>query len=155
MPNYRGHLLGGAATFGLLFYLGQKTGFIEAKNFAKISTWLLACLLGSLFPDIDITSKGQRLLYASLLIIIPGIILSQEWFLFLPVTLIAIFPLLVRHRGITHRVPFILAAPFVVSAIIAYYNQSAGKLVIGCYPFFVLGALSHLLLDRLQTKLFR
>jgi hypothetical protein len=63
MPSYRVHLIGGFLTY-LAVLQGIKhmdiSGFVIAQG-------LLFCLLGALFPDIDVKSKGQKIFYSILL----------------------------------------------------------------------------------------
>jgi hypothetical protein len=55
MPGYRGHLVGGTVAFALVCV-------ITNPPFSAIgrSELLLLTCLGSLFPDIDTKSRGQR-----------------------------------------------------------------------------------------------
>ena len=58
MPGYRAHLAGGLTVYGITIYLLRSycgSVFIAAE-------WMLFTLAGSLFPDIDTKSKGQKFL---------------------------------------------------------------------------------------------
>ena len=63
MPMYKEHLFGGfACGMALLFLVAN----YFTKNSMPIATsmeWMMFALAGSLFPDIDIKSKGQKLSY--------------------------------------------------------------------------------------------
>src|SRR5438309_2217826 len=62
MPGYKGHLVGGTVAFGLLFF--ALVGVVVRQPSMLIAgEWLLFALAGSLFPDIDIKSKGQKYFY--------------------------------------------------------------------------------------------
>jgi hypothetical protein len=60
---------------------------------------------------------------------------------------IALFPLFVRHRGIFHRVWFIVLLCGVAACITPFLSPLHVHLVVWDMFFFALGALSHIWLD--------
>ena len=60
MPNYKTHLAGGLFAYLLSIYAVIT---LRTISFALALEWLLFCLLGALFPDVDIKSKGQKIFY--------------------------------------------------------------------------------------------
>ena len=59
MSNYRGHLIGACIVYSVIIFVLS----FHTKSFITLTEWLLCTLLGSLFPDIDTKSKGQKLFY--------------------------------------------------------------------------------------------
>jgi len=121
--------------------------FIQPPPTSHI-VWFLSCaLVGSLFPDVDIKSKGQLVFYRMACC---GVIVSIYWGHWMALSALScgmLVPLLVKHRGITHQVWFVLCAPFVVPCITALYAPQHLTTAFFSYLFFVGGAMSHLMLD--------
>lgn len=144
MPSYKGHLFGGIVVYGILLYA------IAAYQPTLLSAceWFICALLGSLFPDIDTKSKGQRLFY-QVIVVAALIVWWQRRFTALTILCITAFlPLLVHHRGLTHRVWFIGAlALTVVCYAHLYLSAAAARMITFDVLFFTAGVLSHLCLD--------
>lgn len=147
MPGYRGHLAGAgiAAAFTLSYtnWDAPTSQLLSTPN-----TWFMAAaLFGGLFPDIDIKSKGQKLWYYALA---PCMIIAT-WYkhtsLLAALGVLAVFPPLLPHRGITHEIWFIIVAPLSVPILISTYHPAHTILATYLYAYFVLGALSHIVLD--------
>lgn len=143
MANYKGHLIGGAVAYGIFLLVGQ----LHNISFYTALEWLLFSLAGALFPDIDTKSKGQKLFYWFLLFFFFFAILKENFSVCAILGIIAIIPMLVRHRGLFHSLWFIT----VISSLIVFF----GGIYFPCYKyilffdmsFFFVGALSHILLD--------
>jgi len=148
MASYKGHLVGGGAAFVAVYYTATRV--IAHSNPYETKTFFLALictLLGSLFPDVDTKSKGQRLFYGLLTVMIIITIIKQRWHLLASLSLISVFPMLVHHRGVMHRLWFVVLTPLAVPAITWYsYSAFTGTAWL-IYCYFVTGAISHLLLD--------
>lgn len=159
MPTYKGHLIGGAATFTAIHLVTTKVLAHPSPPPKQIFFTLAICLLGSLFPDIDTKSFGQKLFYYLLTVMILAAIFAQQWALLSILSLISVFPLLVNHRGIIHTIWFVTFAPLAIPLIIQYNNPQLAKAAWIAYLYFIIGALSHLLLDygfwRTMKQLFR
>jgi membrane-bound metal-dependent hydrolase YbcI (DUF457 family) len=144
MPGYRGHVVGGLATFGVLRLL------IASYNPTLLTSveWALFALLGALLPDIDIKSRGQNIFYVALAGAYAGALVAGHlsWSPFFVVA--ALFPMLVTHRGISHRwwfaVLFSCSVGFGLSVTFPFYVQAAWFNAL----FLCAGMLSHSILDR-------
>ena len=151
MPSYRGHLIGGVLTYlGML----QIIRYVQPDPHI-IFQGLLFCLLGSLFPDIDIKSKGQKVFYFLLLLFLFYCLWMQRWDLFVALSLLGITPLLVRQRGLFHEVWFLLCLTLGIIICLQSCNKLCDPLLLANSSFFFVGCLSHVALDRLLTRLKR
>jgi uncharacterized metal-binding protein len=151
MPGYKGHLVGGVITFGIVFacmYTSQVTT-------ATALEWLGFTLAGSLFPDIDIKSKGQKYFYWIFLALFLWLIYQKMHRLLAATSVVAIAPMLARHRGLFHKTWFVVGAPFLVCAVVGIYVPLVAKPLFCATIFFVAGALSHLFLDVGPRRMFK
>lgn len=152
MPNYKGHLAGGMITYLIVLAVVTRVLHVAPSPLTAFE-WCVATLLGALFPDIDVKSKGQFIFYAATGICLVYAILFRWWLAAVVCSVIVLVPLLVKHRGLLHRFWFVL-----VCAVVSIVICSAKKLSY-CAPlqwdifFFVCGAFSHITLDRIQTRL--
>jgi membrane-bound metal-dependent hydrolase YbcI (DUF457 family) len=143
MPNYRGHLVGGTVAYlaicsALKQYDIPKTVAIE---------WYLFTLIGALFPDIDTKSKGQKLFYRGIFLCSLLLFVQQQFRALSFLCFIALFPLLIRHRGITHSVIFISILSMSIVTASYIWMQPYIFIIIPDVLFFFAGALSHIVLD--------
>lgn len=118
--------------------------------------WLAVCVGGSLFPDIDVASKGQKLFYFVLAPLYLFLFARKQCILCVLVGLIALIPLLCSHRGLFHRCWFnMLFACLWATAFVHLFPFYVNQIIIGTL-FFIAGALSHLWLDfGLKKMIFR
>jgi len=144
MPSYRGHLIGGFLTYvGILQLLKNMhlSGFMIIQG-------LIFCLLGALFPDIDVKSKGQKVFYSMLLVLLIWLLYKKMYCLFAVMSLLGIIPILVRHRGIFHHIWFLFSMAVISTLVIR--SQCGGfenMMLYNCWFFFA-GTVSHVVLDR-------
>lgn len=144
MPNFKGHLAGGVFIYLVFFY------WIVSNQTVSLTTsleWLLFALAGSLFPDVDTKSKGQKIFYWIVLFLAALLLSMNHIQAFVILGFISLFPLLVRHRGIFHRTWFVILVPSLVAAFCCMYMPNCGIIIFYDTLFFILGALSHLWLD--------
>lgn len=143
MPGYKTHLSGGLIVFVcLLLVLNQYN-----PSPCTLLEWLAFTLAGSLFPDIDVKSKGQKWLYWFLFVLFICLFACKYYFVVSMLGIIALIPLLVNHRGLFHKPWFIVAVPASV-VIAAYYTMPQYLTFVALDAlFFCAGALSHLWLD--------
>ncbi|MBD3231770.1 hypothetical protein GF322_03855 [Candidatus Dependentiae bacterium] len=150
MPKYKTHLIGGFVTFILIafifIYILKQKDIIEI-TFSRGIIFLLFCLFGSLFPDIDTKSKVQKYIYYPLFIVIIIAILIKNWLLLSLVSILAFIPILANHRKLTHKVWFLIFIPLLPFIFIAKLNKIHQKELFLFYIFFVAGAFSHIFLD--------
>jgi hypothetical protein len=150
MPGYKAHLAGGFVAFLIVLLL-----FVTYASGGRVIEWLICALLGSLFPDIDTKSKGQRIWYQLLVIVYVILLILRRWTTMIIVSFLAIIPMLVKHRGLFHHAWFIL---FLTTCAVGCCYWCAPHFVhLACWDslFFVAGAWSHLILDRGVRRAFR
>lgn len=147
MPGYRGHIVGGAATFCVVVLIISKT---YQPTLITALQWFLLTIVGSLFPDVDIKSKGQGIFYRVILICLVLLYFQQNWELFAATSFVAMLPLLVRHRGLFHTIWFVVAVPFVLASFVAQSFPQHTTLLMLDAVFFASGAISHIVLDRMN-----
>ncbi len=150
MPGYKAHLTGGLITF--IIVLRAATAALGHPTFPEIPLCFAASMIGSIFPDIDIQSKMQRFFYISASIILIVSLFLRHWVLFFGIALIAFIVAIIKHRGITHRLWFVITIPGVFALYMGYSYQAHFKEIMLVYLFFATGALSHLTLDKTVTK---
>jgi hypothetical protein len=143
MPNYKGHLLGGSFAF-ILVYLFLNKPVITVFAFVQ---WFCCALLGSLFPDIDIKSKGQMIFYRMLTLVLLVLCVQHKFMIAAGMSVVCMLPLLVKHRGIFHSYIFVTALTiFTGGLLMAQWPAYEAAIVYDCL-FFIAGVYSHLLLD--------
>ncbi|MFA5998952.1 MAG: metal-dependent hydrolase [Candidatus Babeliales bacterium] len=151
MPSYRVHLVGGLLTYlGILHVIKHVEPSIHT-----IFQGLVFCLLGALFPDIDVKSKGQKVFYTLLLFFLIYLVAVQRYCLFVTVSFLGIIPILVRHRGIFHHIWFLLAIAFGATLCVKSMCGSYEQVMINNCWFFFAGSVSHVVLDRTVSRLKR
>jgi LexA-binding, inner membrane-associated putative hydrolase len=145
MPHYKTHALAVVGVYILMLLLLPMTHHVK---FPTLVEWLLCALLGGLFPDIDIKSKGQRIFYGLIAGILTLLIYEHYYYSACLLGAVSFLPLFVSHRGLFHQ------AWFIVTLAITLFGGASF-----CIPlersrwaydilFFLGGALSHLLLDK-------
>jgi hypothetical protein len=152
MPGYKGHLAGGCVVYGLM--LGILYGCLPYEDLAKYGSspliamrWLICALAGSLFPDIDVKSKGQKYFYWVILAFFLVLIAQRQFRLLAASSIVAVFPMLVKHRGIFHKTWFVILAPLSLWMLLVTYAPAYSQILFFDMLFFIVGALSHLWLD--------
>ncbi len=144
MPNYQVHLAGGSVAFAVALVLIVPYSHPTALTAGE---WLLFALAGSLFPDIDIKSKGQKYFYWMIFLLLLILAYTQR---FIPMAIISIMstiPLLAKHRGLFHRGWFVIGAPLGIWYVMALQYPAIKMALLYDMTFFIAGALSHLYLD--------
>lgn len=113
--NFKGHVVGGVVAGVAVIcaaeqfeathlWSGLQQSSLGAESFLMPLQLFGFTLFCSLFPDADISSYSQRIVYAGLL----GMLVFCLWFgqttLFVVLALLAPLPLLSKHRGWLHQV---------------------------------------------------
>lgn len=148
MPNFKGHLLGGAIAFSSLTYFSFTKGFFFHKH--QLAFRLLefvVCLMGSMFPDIDINSHGRKVFDFFIAIAMFVSAYCEDHVLVFIFFCMIVFTRLVGHRKILHNPLFIIVAPYLFVGILKRRVLFLNYLESNVYFYFVAGALSHILLD--------
>lgn len=151
MPNYQGHISGGCMAFALvlLFVVPSYPPTVLA-----MIEWLLFTLAGSLFPDIDIKSRGQKYFYRIMLVLFIVLAINQHYKHLAIISVLSVIPHLVKHRGMFHRLWFVVAMPLIAWYFITQQFPTIYTALLLDTIFFIAGAVSHLWLD-MGTKMFR
>jgi hypothetical protein len=143
MPNYKAHLVGGASAYGIGLYLLRSCH----PTATMAAEWLLCALAGSLFPDIDTKSKGQKLFFSIIFLFLLYFLLGKQRVPFMVVSLLSLTPLLVNHRGLFHRLWFVILVPVSGALLLGAAMPQYAEMALWDSFFFVLGAVSHVWLD--------
>lgn len=150
MPNYKGHLIGGIASYLAVIFLCS----LGSVPFVKHLSWGIATLAGSLFPDIDVRSTGQRLFLQVLLLLLLLCLFLQAY---VPVIIVLVFsflPLIIPHRGLFHDLSFILMVTGLLALFLISFMPASTEMIASSLFFFLLGVISHLVLDKGVRKTF-
>ncbi|RKY61027.1 MAG: hypothetical protein DRP95_03435 [Candidatus Latescibacterota bacterium] len=156
MSSYRGHLRGGVFFFGLAWlglwgiYRSGLVGdaFVEAFRGWRVLPLLAVSLVMALWPDVDITSKAQKFFYRVLIGVDIGLLLGKRYQEAAVLGLLAMVPIVSRHRGWTHT---IWAAILVPAPLLLLPMYLEGKVIWAGLPYYLaglVGYVSHLILDR-------
>ncbi|MBI2345141.1 metal-dependent hydrolase [Candidatus Dependentiae bacterium] len=148
MPSYRVHLVGGFVTYLGILQLFKNIPF---SGFT-ILQGLIFCLLGALFPDIDVKSKGQKIFYSMLLVLLLWLLYKKMYCLFAVMSLLGIIPILVRHRGIFHHIWFLFSMVVIFTLVIKNWCGSFENMMLYNCWFFFAGTISHVFLDRFVSN---
>lgn len=144
MAMFKGHILG-----AIIFYAAV-VFFFSLGSYGLINniSWFIATLAGALFPDIDISSKGQHL-YLKVLALLFFLCLFFQAFVPLVMLLaMVILSVFVPHRSLFHDLRFIMAVTAIVAIGLLFLMPAKTHLIVSSSLFFLLGVLSHLLLDK-------
>jgi membrane-bound metal-dependent hydrolase YbcI (DUF457 family) len=162
MANYKGHVVGGIALGGAY---AAALSYVPVERFAEaaglLHDWqalaavLVLSVLFALFPDIDTNSKGQNIFFGlalgvDVLLIWSGNIEAAAY-----LGLVAMLPVVGKHRGWTHSKLAMVLVPLPILVVPYLYNQNVLPISIIYYGAAVAGYFSHLLLDGLIVKWFR
>ena len=157
MAGYKGHLAGaGVFVAGYLAVLGyafavdaayQQFSPLEQIGY-PLAIVVLALLFG-LWPDVDTTSKGQQVFYSIFFVADVFLIVTEQFRAAAYLGLVALLPILSRHRGWTHTWWAMLLIPSPL-LILPYLHVPERPLVgLPFYGAAVVGYLSHLVVDRI------
>jgi hypothetical protein len=155
MPRYKTHLGGGVVSFFVVLKMVEffKNAFLP--TLLELPICLGLSLLGSLFPDIDITSKMQKIFYISSVVVLISSILMLKSTTFLATSFLVVVVSFLKHRTITHQVKFYVVISFVIFAYMVYLDRDLFHYIFKFYQFFFAGIMSHIFLDFLVSKLKR
>jgi hypothetical protein len=154
MPGYKTHVVVGAGVYGLALY-GLQHGMHLQPTVLTACEWGLFAIFGSLFPDVDTKSKGQKLFYLLLAVIFAIMLLRGQMAMVGVLSFMALLPMVVPHRGIFHRWWFITAFAGAMVIWCASATTIACRVLLFDASFFILGAMSHLWLDLGCRRMFK
>lgn len=159
MANYRGHI-GGALAISVV-YVGAvtliplewatKTGYVLA-DWQFVTALFVVSMLFGLLPDVDTNSKAQDIFFALAFSLDVALIYIGRIEAAAYLGLLAMAPIVGKHRGWTHKKWAMLIVPLPILLLPYLYDES--NLVVGLlfYGSAVAGYFSHLLLDGLIWK---
>jgi membrane-bound metal-dependent hydrolase YbcI (DUF457 family) len=152
MSSYQGHIAGGIVTYIVM----SKLPLVPPDSPVTTHALLFSMtLLGSLFPDVDIKSMGQKVFYHLLALFVIFCLIQKKWVALIMMSLLGLIPLVSKHRGITHNPYFLIIAPFVLHPIISHVIPVAQDFPRHYHLFFIAGAFSHLILDYGFVRFFK
>lgn len=151
MPGYKGHIVGGLAAYFVVVLLCS----CMQSSWVLLTQGLLFTCLGALFPDIDTKSKGQKFFYTLLCAACIALLLNQFYIMVAFIATIAFLPLMVPHRGLFHNFWFIMVFIIMTSFMLITFFPLYKMSILKNAAFFMLGVLSHLLLDFGISRTFR
>lgn len=143
MPNYKGHIAGGFVAYGIALCLATCC----SASWATSLEWLLFTLAGSLFPDIDIKSKGQKLFYRLMFVVLLILMYQRRVVLAASIGVLCMVPMIVRHRGMLHKLWFVILFPSLLAFVCTLYVPCYAPMIAQDAFFFIMGAVSHVWLD--------
>ncbi len=156
MANYKGHVAGGVI-FGALFYLAiayipvqqlaESAGLLQNWQ-ASVALFVIAMLFG-LFPDVDTNSKAQDLFFAIIFPLDILLLATDKIQAAAYLGLIAMLPVVGKHRGWTHKKWAMLIVPLPILVLPYLYNDKILPIASVYYGAAVAGYFSHLVLDGL------
>jgi membrane-bound metal-dependent hydrolase YbcI (DUF457 family) len=147
MASYKAHIAGGLAAYGLL-----ATGMVHLFSWRlkwKESLLLLSVMIAAaLFPDVDTNGKARKWFCGAFLFLDAALILNRNHRWAALLGLLALVPLLSRHRGWTHSfwAMFLVPSPILIAPYFLF--EGSPRLFLPYYLGALLGYASHLLMDR-------
>lgn len=152
MPGYKAHLTGGLFVYAVILFCVHE---ILHPPIFLAAEWLLFILAGSLFPDVDVKSKGQHLLYSGIFVLFAALLVYGCHETVAILALLSLIPMLVKHRGLFHNIWFVILFPLAVAWAAAICFPNYAHAIFFDALFFIAGALSHLWLDLGLRRMFR
>lgn len=159
MANYKGHISGAVICLALVLVVLTLLPFTWLAGVQDmLANWqwvwglFVTAILFGLWPDIDTNSKAQDIFFGFAFILNVILIIYGRFEVSAYLGLIAMTPILAKHRGWTHKKWAMIVVPLPI--LIVPYLYQPNKLLIGIafYLSAVVGYFSHLLLDGLITK---
>jgi len=162
MSGYKGHIAG-AVAINAVYLAGVKLlpgDILERWNISLddwqllVGLFVIAILFG-LFPDVDTNSIGQNVFFgiafvAEIILIVAGKFEPAAY-----LGLLAMMPIVGKHRGWTHHKLAMILVPAPIVVIPYLHNQHIWTLGLLVYGAAVAGYFSHLLLDGLIVRAIR
>ena len=163
MANYKGHITGGAVTGAVIV---GSLNFLPTEEYLPstqqvLQDWqfsiglLVVSILFAIWPDVDTNSKAQNLFYSIGFVLNIFLILNGEFVLSALLGMLAMTPIVGKHRGWTHSKIAMLLIPTPILVGSYLNNDAIGPVGLLTYIVAVGGYFSHLLLDGLIWKRIR
>jgi membrane-bound metal-dependent hydrolase YbcI (DUF457 family) len=162
MANWKGHVIGGVVLGGAYTAI---VSFTPIEHFAEsaglLHDWqvlagvMVLSVLFALFPDIDTNSKGQNIFFGLALAADIALIWSGNIQAAAYLGLVAMLPVVGKHRGWTHSKLAMILIPLPIILVPYLHSDTILPISLMYYGAAVAGYFSHLLLDGLIVKWFR
>lgn len=161
VAGYRGHVVGAVAVGGayaaaLRFIPGdawQETSGL-VSDWQLLAGLLVIAVLFGLFPDIDTNSIGQNIFFGLAFIVDIVLIASGHIEAAAYLGLLAMTPIVGKHRGWTHSKLAMLLVPLPIVLVPYLHRETVLDTSLIVYGAAVAGYFSHLLLDGLIFRRF-
>lgn len=162
MSGYKGHIAGAIVVNAAVIGVAKTMpGTILERWNSSLADWQLlaglfvVAVLFWLFPDIDTNSKGQDIFFGIAFVAEIVLVLTGKFEPAAYLGLLAMTPIVGKHRGWTHSKLAMLLVPLPIVLIPYLHNRHVWTLGVLIYSAAVAGYFSHLLLDGLIIKSFR
>lgn len=159
MANYRGHITGGIVSglvvAGAHYYTsgqGIKDTILLDTDWQLVLGLVSVSTLFALWPDVDTNSKAQNLFYRGAFVLDAVLIFTGFFLAAALLGLLAMTPIIGKHRGWTHSRIAVIAVPSPIIIIPYLADSRVGLTGLLFYFAAVVGYFSHLLLDGLIWK---
>jgi hypothetical protein len=159
MSGYKGHIAGALAV-NAIYVAGVRAlpGEILQRWDLSLQDWqlliglfVIAVLFG-LFPDVDTNSMGQNIFFGIAFLAEIVLIVSGKFEPAAYLGLLAMTPIVGKHRGWTHNKLAMFLVPAPILVIPYLHNHQVWTMGLLIYGAAVAGYFSHLLLDGLIVK---
>lgn len=162
MSGYKGHIVGAivvnAAYVGAVKFLpGEmlERWDISLQDWQLLVGLFVIAILFGLFPDVDTNSMGQNIFFGTAFVAMIVLIVSGKFEPAAYLGLLAMLPIVGKHRGWTHSKLAMFLVPSPILIIPYLNNQEIWTVGLLIYGAAVAGYFSHLLLDGEIIKKFR
>ena len=156
--TFRGHIMVGITTY-FVAVVPIVVWILYRQNWIYKELWYYwwellicfgLCLIGAMFPDVDIKSKSQRIIYSILIPIDLILILFTYYRAAAILGFFAIIPNTFKHRGVTHSplAALILPSPLLIVPALADGRLEYQQMGVSYYIATMFGYMSHLIADR-------
>lgn len=150
MPGYKVHLAAGVAVSCCAY--ATTINLFHLPTVPQLPICIALGLIGSLFPDIDVQSKIQKIYYRTATLGVFVTLLLQAWTPFFILAAASCLITTLTHRTTTHHYWFLIATPLFIVFYLAHQSNHLFYPGMTYAIFFIYGALSHVFLDRSITK---
>lgn len=162
MANYRGHMAGGvgAGLFVSALYYAVPGGewpdsAVLRGDWQLLLGLVVIAVLFALWPDVDTNSKAQNFFFGIAFITDTLLIINGYYAAAAILGLLAMTPIVGKHRGWTHSKWATVLVPSPIILIPYMASEQVGETGLLVYGAAVSGYFSHLLLDGLIWRRFR
>ena len=159
MSGYKGHIAG-AIVVNAAYVAGVRAlpGEMLQRWDLSLTDWQLlvglfvVAVLFGLFPDVDTNSMGQNIFFGIAFVALIALIVAGKFEPAAYLGLLAMTPIIGKHRGWTHSKLAMVLVPSPILIIPYLHNHHVWTLGLLIYGAAVAGYFSHLLLDGLIIR---